>query len=431
MLHYITEIVLPLLFVVFFSLIILKSKYFKSSTISTPLLIAAFLLKCISAIYFGYLFKHQIIKGADTFLYLKNAEIVFSSASYSWWHYIYLVFGINDMAVPPQFISPYVQQMDFWYDQSNYFMVRINALIRLFSFGVYNVHAIVFAFISFVGIFNIYLFFERKVSNIFILKIILFGIPSIVFWTSGVHKEAIVMFALGLILYNYQQFLQNSLSRKRLFLVFCGLVLLGLIRFYVLAFLIPLVLSMFVFRLYKLNSKSFRLYFLASFSVLVSLVLFGILFTEHNILYELSIRRNHFLELQGNTTFPVVKDINHLPDFLALMADAILNPFIRPFPNDSNFILVILASVETYLILFVIIGFLLSIKYKNLISNPYAVFCILFSLSIFFLIGLIVNNSGAIVRYRSVAIPFLLIGLCLALSSRHAEQKKIPTKSES
>jgi hypothetical protein len=34
-------------------------------------------------------------------------------------------------------------------------------------------------------------------------------------------------------------------------------------------------------------------------------------------------------------------------------------------------------------------------------------------MSTLFIIGLIVNNSGAIVRYRSIAIPFLLISLIL------------------
>ena len=73
------------------------------------------------------------------------------------------------------------------------------ALIRPFSFGIYNVHAIIFAFISFVGIYNLYLFFETRMYNKINLQFILFGVPSIVFWSSGVHKEAITFFGLGLI----------------------------------------------------------------------------------------------------------------------------------------------------------------------------------------------------------------------------------------
>ncbi|HNI32788.1 MAG TPA: hypothetical protein PK628_07630, partial [Chitinophagales bacterium] len=64
-------------------------------------------------------------------------------------------------------------------------------------------------------------------------------------------------------------------------------------------------------------------------------------------------------------------------------------------------------------LLLTIVALLFSSNLKLVIKNPYALFCILFGLSTLFLIGLIVNNSGAIVRYRSIAIPFILIGLCL------------------
>jgi carbon starvation protein CstA len=82
-------------------------------------------------------------------------------------------------------------------------------------------------------------------------------------------------------------------------------------------------------------------------------------------------------------------------------------------PNDCNIFLSYLASFETVVLLLVLIGLVASVNVKSILRNPYAIFSILFGLSTLFLIGLIVNNSGAIVRYRSIAIPFILIGLCL------------------
>ncbi len=415
------EIFIPLLYAILFVVLIYKSKYFSNSSVSKAFLSVAFLLKCICAVYFGYLFRYNIINGGDTFSYFNNAEIVYNVSKQSWWYYFLLVFGRNDIAHPVSGLLPYIQNMDFWYDQSNYFMVRLNAIIRLFSFGIYNVHAIVFAFISFIGIYHLYQFFEEKVFNKNILKLILFGIPSIVFWTSGVHKEALIMFALGLILINFERLNQNITSKKYLLYIIFGLILLGFIRFYVLAFLIPLALSIFIFKVYGLKKNTYKVYFSVSFILIALFAGFNILFPEYNILNEISIRREHFLSLQGNTSFNVITDISQLSGFIALLIDSVINPFIHPFPNESSLILVILASIETYLILFIIIGLVLSINYKDLAKNPYAIFCILFSLSIFFLIGLVVNNSGAIVRYRSVAIPFLLIGLCLALTKNKKE----------
>lgn len=113
-------------------------------------------------------------------------------------------------------------------------------------------------------------------------------------------------------------------------------------------------------------------------------------------------------------TFPVEGIPHNFQGALILIWEAVTNPFIRPLPKDCNIFLSYLASFETFILLFVFIGLLLTVNKKTIYTNPYAIFSILFGMSTLFLIGLIVNNSGAIVRYRSIAIPFILIGLCLA-----------------
>lgn len=407
------EIIYPLLILFFFSVLISKTNYFKQSSASVPLLIFGFLLKCLSAFYFGYLFKNNILTGNDTFNYLRNSEIIFSSLQESWISYFQLVFGRNDFSNPSANLLPYIDKMDFWYDTSNYFMVRINAIIRLFSFGIYNVHAVIFAFISFIGIYNLYEFFENKVFNKKVLQFILFGIPSIVFWTSGVHKEAIVIFALGIVLNHFEKILNGVYTRRNIISVFFGLMTLGLIRIYVLAFLVPLYFSIILSKHIHFKKKAYTYYSILIVGFILILTLIDTLFPNHSLLNEFLVRREHFLSSIGNTSFTVVRDLDGIGAYLRLIAEAIVNPFIHPFPNESNLFLVFLASLETYLLLFAIIGLLFSLSFKQIYKNPYALFCILFSLSIFFLIGLIVNNSGAIVRYRSIAIPFLLIGLCM------------------
>ena len=417
------EILYPLLFILLLSVIISKSKYFKSTEIGSPILVLGFLLKCISAFYFGYLFNKNILTGNDTFNYLRNSEIIYSSIQESWLTYFKLTFGRNWHSNPDLNLIPYIDNMDFWYDNSNYLMVRINAIIRLFSFGIYNVHAVIFAFISFIGIYNLYLFFENKVFNKRILQIILFGIPSIVFWTSGVHKEAIVIFALGMSLYNTDKLFSTQYERKHVILTILGLFILGSIRIYILAFLIPLYIAIILSQKISFPKRTFRFYAaLTIFLCIISLALIDTLIPNFSLFNEFIVRRSHFLRISGNTTFDVVTNFNSIEGFIMVIIDAIINPFIHPFPNESNLFLVFIASLETYLMLFIILATIFSLSYKNLYKNPYALFCILFSLSILFLIGLIVNNSGAIVRYRSIAIPFLLTGLCLLYKPKESLQ---------
>jgi hypothetical protein len=372
-----------------------------------------FSLKAFSAILFGYLFKTRMITGGDTFLYFDDANIIYNTLKIDPFVYLKLAIGTNDYTPVPKYILPYTDAMHFWFDNSNYFLVRLNALIRLFSFGVYNVHAIIFSFLSFIGTYNLYLFFEDKVINKKILQFILFGIPSIVFWTSGVHKEAIVIFALGTILYNLDHVIQSNYTKRNLFFAILGLVLLAYVRMYLLAFLLPLIAAMILYNRFETKETSLKVFMVALGAFFAILFLIDMYTPKFSFFQEILVRRAYFLNSPGNMTFPVEGIPHNYKGVLMLFWEAVTNPFIRPLPEDCNVFLAYMASIETVILLLVFIGLLASVKIKSILRNPYAIFSILFGLSTLFLIGLIVNNSGAIVRYRSIAIPFILIGLCL------------------
>ncbi|MFN8284849.1 MAG: hypothetical protein U0U67_16620 [Chitinophagales bacterium] len=424
----IREILAPIICFVLLLLIINSKRYFKSASISKNILLIGFSIKAFSAILFGYLFKTGMLSGGDTYIYFDDANIVHSAMFLNPFVYLKLLLGFNDFTPVPTVMQPYTDNMHFWFDSSNYFVVRVNAFIRLFSFGVYNVHAIIFSFLSFFGTYNLYLFFENKVYSKKMLKFILFGIPSIVFWTSGVHKEALVIFSLGIILYNLDFVLKGNYSRRNLFLTIVGLVLLGYIRFYLLAFIMPLLSGIFLYtRLEFKKPSSVSIFLMCIFVCFIALIFADSVYPKFNFVHEFLIRRTYFLNSPGNMTFSVENVPHNVSGILLLIWEAIINPFARPFPSDCSKVLPIIASIETYLILFIIVILLFSANFKSIVSNPYALFCILFGFSTLFLIGLIVNNSGAIVRYRSIAIPFLMIGLCLSRNEPAA--KSVPSST--
>lgn len=407
------EIICPIFYFLLLFFIIANNRIFKSSTISRNILLFGFTLKAFSAILFGYLFKSRIITGGDTFLYFDDADIIYNTLKADPFVYLKLAIGTNDYTPVPKYILPYTDAMHFWFDNSNYFLVRLNALIRLFSFGVYNVHAIIFSFLSFVGTYNLYLFFEDKVVSKKVLQFILFGIPSIVFWTSGVHKEAIVIFALGTILYNLDHVIQSNYTKRNLFFAILGLILLAYVRMYLLAFLLPLIAAMILYNRFETKETSLKVFMVALGAFFAILFLIDVYTPKFSFFQEILVRRAYFLNSPGNMTFPVEGIPHNYKGVIMLLWEAITNPFIRPLPEDCNIFLAYMASIETVILLLIFIGLLATVKIKSILRNPYAIFSILFGLSTLFLIGLIVNNSGAIVRYRSIAIPFILIGLCL------------------
>ena len=67
----------------------------------------------------------------------------------------------------------------------------------IFSFGNYHVHSILLSYFAFLGSFSLanvfYKVSKLKMASYFAV----FLIPSVVFWSSGILKEAILLFALG------------------------------------------------------------------------------------------------------------------------------------------------------------------------------------------------------------------------------------------
>ncbi len=418
----IQEIIVPIAYFLFFLLIIGNTRFFTCSSVSKRILFVAFSLKAFCAILYGYLFRSGLLTGDDTYLYFYNGNVVYGALKSNPLIYLQLALGANDFKPVPQHLLMYTDNMHFWFDKANYFLVRLNALIRLFSFGIYNVHAIVFSFLSFIGIYNLYLFFESRLNNKRLLQFILFGIPSVVFWTSGIHKEAITIFGLGLILYNLDRISMKKYSVWTFLFLFTGVFFLGYVRFYSLMILFPLAIAMLISKSLKPRIPSIFIYLLTGCVFILIAILIDLLSPEINLMKELFIRRDYFLRtIPGNMTFPIITNVPHnLSGYSELAMEAIVNPILRPFPSECKGYLPVLACVETWMFIGVIFYLLCTLDFKSFIRNSGAIFSVLFGLSTLFLIGLIVNNSGAIVRYRSIAIPFILIGLCLSRKETQA-----------
>ncbi|MGH2552324.1 MAG: hypothetical protein ACRDEB_01340, partial [Chitinophagaceae bacterium] len=87
---------------------------------------------------------------------------------------------------------------------------------------------------------------------------------------------------------------------------------------------------------------------------------------------------------------------------------------IRPYPSDVRHILSLAAAIEIHFLLLLFILFLL-IRRKGVPSRNLFFFCIFFSVSLLLAIGFSVNNLGAIVRYRSIILPFLVIPMMVMI----------------
>jgi hypothetical protein len=417
------SIILIILYILFFSAIILKTELFKSDTLTKNYILAFFFIKVAAGFSYTFIFKN-ILNGQDIFAFFNDSQVAFSALKDNPLYYFQLVFGKNDLKPIPDNLFPYVDAMGYWFDQGNYVMVRLNALFHLFSFGYFGVHVVFISFLSLIGIYNIYRFFEPSFPGDKLLLItFLFFTPSIVFWYSGLHKEAVVIFALGLILNSYQHLIKDQFKPIWLLAILVGSFLLILVRFYVFVVFLPGLFALFIS--YHVKSISKFNIFGATYAVFVLLTFLVDFSLPHISPYQEIVQRQaHFLSIKGNTSYDIPMLDGSIMGTIKHVPQALLNSLIHPVPKDcwTSSFLCFLAMAESYIILALLIFSAFKIKWQRLKNDAVINYCLFSSISMLVIIGLIVNNAGALVRYKSVVLPFLMVGIYMASIQKEQEE---------
>ena len=121
-------------------------------------------------------------------------------------------------------------------------MIRFNAFVRLFSFGHYAVHVVFACAFCTVGLVALHRAFAPMLPGHGPgMALALYLLPSVVFWASGVIKESLLLFGVGLFLLTAVRLVQGAFRSPVLLTAPFVLVLLFLLKFYVLLSLVPAV----------------------------------------------------------------------------------------------------------------------------------------------------------------------------------------------
>jgi hypothetical protein len=157
----------------------------------------------------------------------------------------------------------------------------------------------------------------------------------------------------------------------------------------------------------KYPKFSLKIFFGVNF---LSLILF---FTSKFLIATIDIpmyvaeRQWEFIQLQGKTMVQVPKLKPDFAGFVQNFPSAINMVFVHPYFGEGG-ISYIPFSIETFLILIaILLGIGLIVFNKEKLPVFY-MFCLNFSIFMMLIIGYTIPNVGAIVRYKSIAIPFLI-----------------------
>lgn len=283
------------IYIFLFTYIVWKSAFFSADGVPKSYFLGVFFLKIIVGIVLWefYIVVYPINDAVGFYnsskilhdLYFENRE-----------HFFKLFFGQEDDS-----LKPYLVRLTGWEDgYLNLFIndsrtiIRYNTILQFFSFGVYHVHTIVSCFLSFVGLTLIYkslLFFIKEKSKF--LFIVIFLLPSVLFWSSMVFKESLVFIGLGLVLYHSRIGLQKSYSLSSVLYLLLGLLFMFLIKPYLLFCVLPALFSNAIF--IRLNNPRIVLVYLFLFSFLFFLVIaIHSLFPQHDLVKKLKDKQEIF-----------------------------------------------------------------------------------------------------------------------------------------
>jgi len=401
------EYLLFVAYLVLFAWLVTKVKFFTRSGLSHPQLVILFLLKVMAGIFYGWigLYYGGLAQMQDTW--------GFHASGVQEYHLLYQnphEYFTNLFRDPyEKGISGFFDSRDsYWNDLKGNVFIKILSVLNIFSFGHYYVNVILYSFITLFGPLAIY----RVMIDVFpgkklAILMATFLVPSFLYWTSGLHKEGFIFTGIGLVVYSiYFGTKEKKIGFARIVSLFTGLLLLLVLRNFLIAIIIPAILAW-------LLSYRWPKYGLAIFTSVY--FLFGVLFftaryvnPRFDFPQAVVNKQQEFIKLQGGSTIPIKQLHSNAISFLKNTPQAINLSTIRPYPGDVRHILSLAAAIEIDSLLLIFLLFLFwrsnGPHSKNLIY-----FCLFFSFSLLLAIGFSVNNLGAIVRYRSIIIPLLIV----------------------
>lgn len=389
--------------------IIKKSQLFYSQFYTKSFYLFLFIAKIIIGL-FGFYFLIKYTHTYDTKCFINEAETIVNFFFLDKSVYFRLVFGLNDFQPEPPELLPYIDQLGFWYDYSSYFMVRILAVLLPLCLNDIFILYIVFSFIT---TYFIYIFFEFIIKNTSInevlLPLLLFIIPGFLFWNSQIHKDAVIAIFYIVITYATSQFF----SEKKYYYIMAiaaSFYCMFFLRYYTFFMLIPAWLS-WVIATSRRVKRPIALFAAIYVVFIVLAFLIDVNYDNLSLIKEITIRQDIFINNWGNTSYPLKAIDNSLGNLLLLLPYALINSFIHPFFGGCKNIFCHLNSIETLWIIILLVFLLSKVNYMKLLTDSLSCYFLFFSLSITTLSGLIVNNGGAIARYRSLSVLLIVIAL--------------------
>jgi hypothetical protein len=412
-----------------------NKKYPKTHSYTHPwrkYFLAGFSLKIFGAIFIGLVYQYYY-GGGDTSAFYYHATVINQSLGDSPLKWLNLVFHIPG-AYDPEYYQ-YINQM-FWYKSPGAYLISsITAVFNVITFNTYLPTSIIFAALSFSGIWAMFrAFAEQYPKHTKEIAICILFIPSTFVWGSGIFKDTVCMAALGWMTFaSFRMLIRKQFRLKYMLIIIVCFYLLAVIKIYIVLVFIP-ALTLWILNTYSHKIKNGVVRFglkLFVYGIIVA-GFFSITSYFSDQLGQYSLEN---LAETSNTTRSYIYwaststggdegskyDLGGFdPTPLGMLSKfplAVNVSLFRPYIWESRKPMVFLNSLEASLFLFLTLKLIFVIGFRgiwrSISRSPNIQFFLIFTIIFAFAVGISSYNFGALSRYRIPCLPFFALALAL------------------
>lgn len=400
-------------------------------------------LKIIGGLFLTLVFNFYYT-GGDIGTYYNEgrilANLILEKPEYTYRIFTYLPSG-DDAELKNLF-----QGMHYINALETLIILKITALINLFTFNSYLITTFLYSYISFWCIWKLAtLLFELYPNHKKYIVWAFFFVPSLIVWGSCILKDTICFSCLCVIhYYLYKIFIHKKIKVAYLLYIFITGYIILTIKLYILLAYAPC-FSFMVTQHYKAAIKNHLIKaIVAPFIIVLSLAVSYVLvtqlgsqkerFSNEKIMQTAKIQREYIQAISmrsGGSTYTLGEMEDGYIGYILKIPAAINVSLFRPYVWEAKNPIMLLSALESSVLLYLTIRLFFKRNFKktmSLLSSDVNIqFFLIFGLLFSFLVGVTTYNFGSLVRYKIQGYPFYILAILLLYYLQ--EDVKEPTQT--
>ena len=401
--------ILFLVYLFLYCWLLTKIRFVKNAGLGTRVVVGLFLVKLSAGLIYGWL-MHRATYLADTWDYHNESMVEYHLLFSNPKEYFLDFFQSNYGSHYGGFFDSY---RSYWNDLRSNLVIKLLSVFDIFSFGNYYINVIFYNFIIFfgnLGLFRVFahIYKDKKWQ----LVVACFLLPSLLFFGSGIHKDGLILGLLGIIIFNiYYSLNYSGFTFRRIIYITLALCFIFLLRNFIFIAIIPAIVAWLI-----AHNKRHASIVIFLVTYLISAIVFfniGEISSRLSLPEKVVQRQIDFNGLEkAATDIPLNPLKPTFKSFIASAPQSFNHSLMRPYISDislAKFLLPFSVEIFFYELIFVLFLFF-HIKYKDrsIPNDPFILFGVFFSLSVFLMVGYTIPILGSIIRYRSIYLPFIL-----------------------